>query len=244
MKKIILSLICFTAFACNNINAQCTPNLSGPSGQISPDTIQNLPRSYVGFPYGTDIQLYVAHDTMSLPITDFTIDSVVGLPSGFTYVCNPNNCIFPGASADCIHLSGAAPTIGMIGTYPIIVYVTAHVSIITQHGTKTGYKIDIDSASWAGTQNISNPAKFEVFQNNPNPFNGNTVIDYASPYSGRVDFKVYDMLGQMISNKIVYSKYGMNQITVNSKDLAPGIYMYSLSNGAQTITKRMVVGNK
>ncbi len=249
MNKIILSLVCLLAVACNNINAQCTPNLTGPSGHISPDTTGNLPHATVGLAYGSDIQFFVPADTIYLtqtvPITNFTLTNITGLPPGFSYTSNPTTGVFPGNAASCLHISCASPAAA--GTWPLTVYVTAHVTYllfqIAIPDTIRGYKIVIDSAG-TGIPVISSSTNFEVYQNMPNPVNGVSEIDYYTPASTKVTFKVVNMLGSLVQNKVLEAKTGMNQVYISSKDIAPGIYMYSISNGTQTITKRMVVGNK
>ena len=59
-----------------------------------------------------------------------------------------------------------------------------------------------------------------------------------------MSFNVYNMLGQNVITRSLNAKQGINQIYINSKELAAGVYMYSLNNGTQTITKRMVIGSK
>ncbi len=251
MNKILLIILCACTFACNTITAQCTPNLTGPASHINPDTTINLPICVATIPYTADIQIFVTHDTTYLltavPITDFTLTSVMGLPAGFSYACVPTNCVFPGGTAGCFHISGTA-TDGMAGTYPLTVVMTAHVVYasftIPIADTVRGYRIVIDSASHAGVPTLVGPAKFDVYQNAPNPFNGTTEIDYSSAMSGKVNLKVFNVLGSTVMNRTYDAKTGMNQVFINSKELAPGIYMYSLSNGIQTITKRMIVTAK
>ena len=136
----------------------------------------------------------------------------------------------------------------MAGVYPLTVILNAHaVSLsfpVTVPDTVRGYRIVIDSSQYWGVPTIAGPAKFEVYQNVPNPFNGTTEIDYSSAMSGKVNLKVFNVLGSAVMNRTCDAKTGMNQVFINSKELAPGIYMYSLSNGIQTITKRMIVTAK
>ena len=149
-------------------------------------------------------------------------------------------------AAGCIHLSGPAPTSNMVGTYMLNVFITANVTLFTTFDvpdTIKYYKIIIDAAG-SGIPTVSSPSRFEVFQNVPNPVNGVSEIDYYTPTNAKISFKVVNMLGSIVQNKTFDAKSGMNQIYINSKDIAPGIYMYTISNGTQTFTKRMVVGNR
>ncbi len=254
MKKIVLSLFILLAVACNNSHAQCTPTLTGPVGHIIPDSATNLPHAFATYPYSTDIQLWVPHDTTApivgvVPINYYKITNVTGLPAGFTYVCNPSTCQFPHDAAGCIHVSGTAPTNTMIGTYNLNVFITGNVTLPIVGATDVPdtikyYKIVIDSANWAGIASVPTPTHFEVYQNSPNPVNGVSEIQYFSPVNAKITFKVVNVLGTMIQNKTFEGKTGMNSIYISSRDIAAGVYMYSISNGTQTITKRMVVGNR
>ena len=254
MNKSLLILICLTVFAFNLVVAQCTPNLQSvghATGQVVPDSAQNLPHDTVGVTYDTDIQLWVPNDTTVSNITitwsNYTLTSVVGLPPGFSFTCNPTDSVFPANAASCIHLHGIAPTSNMVGTWPLKVYVTANGTVQSTNlvvpDSITYYNIVIDSvSSGIPTLNIN---RFEVSQNFPNPvFSGNTEIDYSTPVNGKMSFNVYNMLGQPVISRTLIAKQGINRIYISSKELAAGIYMYCINNGTQTITKRMVIGNK
>jgi hypothetical protein len=256
MNKIILGLICFLAIACNNINGQCTPNLTGPSGNIVPDSTVGLPHDTVGQTYSAVIQVFVPADTIyqsqNVPIDSFVLNSINGMPAGFTYSCFPTNCSFPGNSAGCVLITGPTATNTMVGTYPLTIHLTAWVTVIilghpvpyADALTITDFRIIIDSASSAGIAVVSTPKNFEVYQNSPNPVNGVSEIDYYSPANAKITFKVVNVLGSIVQNKVLDAKAGMNQIYISSKDIAVGVYMYTISNGTQTVTKRMVVGNR
>ena len=119
MKKLItLIAVCF-AFSNSSI-AQCVPDtaITHNVPGIYPDSATGLPHSYVGLAYLADIQVKVLTDTVYLgfpaTIDSIKINSVSGLPAGFTYDCTPSNCVFPGGSDACIQLTGAAPNSGMM----------------------------------------------------------------------------------------------------------------------------------
>lgn len=116
---------------------------------IYPDTLVNLPNGYVSAAYGTVIQVRVFTDTMSIAgnvhVTDIEINSVAGMPAGFSYACFPSNCKFPGGGNGCIYLSG---TTALAGTYNLVVNVTLHGKIaniipVSQASQILGYKIHI-----------------------------------------------------------------------------------------------------
>lgn len=81
-----------------------------------------------------------------------------------------------------------------------------------------------------------------LFQNNPNPFNERTAINYT--LSGKVNnasILIFDMQGTLIKS---YNNLSVNKqkIVINSSELIPGMYMYSLLiNGKEIDTKKMIL---
>lgn len=162
MSKRLLCLLVTTSIALSSF-AQCTISSITTPG-IYPDTTINLPAATAGTAYGTDIQVVVFEDTVAAGVTvivsDITINSVVGLPAGFSYNCNPTNCVFPGGGNGCIWLSGN-PTAAQVGTYNLTVNVTLHGVVggfipVSQASTVNGYKIIINPAP-APTPDFSSP---------------------------------------------------------------------------------------
>ncbi|MEO8151339.1 MAG: T9SS type A sorting domain-containing protein [Bacteroidia bacterium] len=150
MKKLFLAFSIIMA-AYQSANAQCTPDGSITEPGIYPDTLTNLPPAFETASYGTSIQIRVLTDTTvsqgNVTVTNITINSVIGMPAGFSYVCNPVNCAFPGGGNGCIYLSGN-PSAGSAGTYNVTVNATLNGLLfgfipVSQAFTKTGYKIVI-----------------------------------------------------------------------------------------------------
>jgi len=71
------------------------------------------------------------------------------------------------------------------------------------------------------TLNVDNNAnshtKYEVFQNEPNPFNSRTVIDFVIPSSEEVTFKFFDISGKLLSEISGEYKAGRNAVTVENQ---------------------------
>jgi hypothetical protein len=86
-----------------------------------------------------------------------------------------------------------------------------------------------------------NGAEFALYQNEPNPFKGNTVIGYDVPQSGPVTLTVFDMTGKILLVKNRDAVKGYNTITVSSKELpALGVMYYRLDANEYSATKKMV----
>jgi hypothetical protein len=91
------------------------------------------------------------------------------------------------------------------------------------------------------------PTQYALFQNMPNPFNPETQIGYDLPQSGHVTLTVYNVMGQVI-RVLVDGDRQAGRYTIRwegndaqGQSVASGIYVYRLTAGAFTTTKRMVL---
>jgi hypothetical protein len=84
-------------------------------------------------------------------------------------------------------------------------------------------------------------AGYDLKQNLPNPFTESTIISYNIPTTEKnASIAIFDLNGRMLTQ---YSNLvGKAQLTINAKELQPGLYIYSLIVGGQEImSKKMVV---
>lgn len=89
--------------------------------------------------------------------------------------------------------------------------------------------------------NVGVPGSFEVYQNYPNPFNPETRIKFALPAAGNVSVKIYNELGQQISEIInADMSAGIHEMNFNASGLASGVYIYKVSSGAWSSSKKML----
>ncbi|MEZ5041744.1 MAG: T9SS type A sorting domain-containing protein [Saprospiraceae bacterium] len=83
---------------------------------------------------------------------------------------------------------------------------------------------------------------FELYQNQPNPFQGETVIGYNLPEAAQVTFTVSDVAGRTLRTIRTEGAKGYNNILINSKDLpAAGVLYYTVSTDNYTATKKMII---
>ena len=93
--------------------------------------------------------------------------------------------------------------------------------------------IDIISG-FLNVQEENFPERFLLKQNFPNPFNGQTTIEYSIPSASNISFKIFDMNGKEIRTlHNGYHKVGNAAIIWDGKDknsqlVASGIYYYSI----------------
>ena len=201
----------------------------------------------VGVPYSQVMSMMVPPDGTdfmypSATIVSIDIVSVDSLAPGLTYVCTPAGCSFPGNTNGCISITGT-PT--MVWNHRVTVNVLAHATIggipFSLPKANTQYRSIIDAAAGIETLDLS---KFDVDQNSPNPFSENTEIRFSSVTTSNIDFKVYNVLGGVVYDSQFKSEKGVNTIKVAANYFAPGVYIYSITNGEKTVTKRMIVANK
>lgn len=106
------------------------------------------------------------------------------------------------------------------------------------------FKYDVNYMSPViGINNINTeiPDKFTLYQNYPNPFNPETLIKFDVPKSGNISFKVYDALGRVIHSLNESKEAGSYEITFKGKDLASGVYYYSIEIDGFKDVKKMVL---
>jgi hypothetical protein len=76
-------------------------------------------------------------------------------------------------------------------------------------------------------------------QNNPNPFNKNTIIRYGIPQGSKGQINIYDQAGKLV--KTLKANAG-GQSQVSGYDLAAGAYTYTLMvDGKITLSKQMLI---
>lgn len=87
----------------------------------------------------------------------------------------------------------------------------------------------------------TSPGAFALEQNYPNPFNAGTMIRFTLPAATNVSLTVYDLLGHEVSVlREGMMGAGTHQVFWDGARLASGMYVYRLTAGDQTLTRRMV----
>ena len=91
------------------------------------------------------------------------------------------------------------------------------------------------------------PTDFALGQNYPNPFNPSTIIPYQIPTSTHVRLEVFNVLGQRLATLVDgVQSAGMQTAQWDGTDEAgravgAGVYIYRLSGGEMTVSRRMVL---
>lgn len=105
----------------------------------------------------------------------------------------------------------------------------------------------IDSMFTSATSSLINPSiptSTSLDQNYPNPFNPETTIKYKLHAAGRVNLKVYDLLGREVAELVnefqQAGEYNYKLSSINYQ-LSSGVYFYSLRTGNFIQSKKMVL---
>ncbi len=246
----------------------------GADHGICPDSTTGIPSGIVNQAYTTTMSIKIPSTTVSggstYNLTHFAVQDVlidltntgnfvplsnIGLsydgsgsntPSGASGISGytmTQHCYWSAPGNGCVVVSGTPNT---VGTFPIKITSQARalalvIYIWSPAPDNFDYKLVITAPASVETLDLT---KFEVEQNAPNPFTGKSEIRFSSVNSNNVDFKVFNLLGSVVYSNSFKADKGANSINIEANTFAPGVYMYSIKNGDQTITKRMIVASK
>jgi len=109
-----------------------------------------------------------------------------------------------------------------------------------------------DSTTSVKPENINVPEKFSLNQNYPNPFNPFTKISFSIAKAGKVSIKIYNAVGQMVS-ELVNKNYDTGNYEAefstksgstsggNSYNLSSGVYFCKMEAGEFVQTIKMIL---
>ena len=92
------------------------------------------------------------------------------------------------------------------------------------------------------TGNNSNPTKYSLYQNFPNPFNPKTKIRFDLPKNSKVKLTVFDILGREVTTLIDnVLEVGSHEVILDGSNLTSGVYFYEIDAGDYREMKKMVL---
>ena len=122
------------------------------------------------------------------------------------------------------------------------------------------FTLDSDGYVYAGTGNgvwrrplseivtsaeedpTSLPLNYLLMQNFPNPFNPSTIIQFQIPKNEFVTLKIYNLLGEEVCSLLSASLLsGFHSVEWDASSTASGVYIYQLTTGRYTATKKMLL---
>jgi hypothetical protein len=269
MKKILL-LFCF-AISHQFLIAQCTPDTDATTWGLHPvpsvdlDGLGAVPETpaYIGSDYSYTFTVVIPSNLEvpavgTIGVTQAVVTSIDGLPSGMIFDdCSSSNCIFPGGTTGCFNISGTPDASNTPGNFPITINVAisgmlgplpsppVEISFPPISSALNPFEFPLDPYAITLNFPVSNSNLLEnelsVSENKPNPFSSTTLIDVDAEKSGDYTFTVTDLLGKEILKEEYSFATGKNTIEFDGANLSNGIYIYSLSSEAGSISNKMLI---
>ncbi|MFA4840058.1 MAG: FlgD immunoglobulin-like domain containing protein, partial [Candidatus Neomarinimicrobiota bacterium] len=110
---------------------------------------------------------------------------------------------------------------------------------------KTMFQITAVFLPFSKVETETQPVRFGLGANYPNPFNSTTVIPFVLEKSAWTTLTIYTMNGQLIrtlsNQRLSYGKYELkwDGTDQSGKPVSSGIYLYRLTSGDRTEMKKM-----
>ncbi len=92
-----------------------------------------------------------------------------------------------------------------------------------------------------GAPTGASQAVLSLAPNYPNPVRGRTNISFNLPKAGAYELTIYNIAGQVVDRQNGMGQAGPNRLFWNAGRLSAGVYLYRLSSGGQSATRKLVV---
>lgn len=271
MKKTILLFLLSICFVGQSQVASCSLDpvfVASNKKGIWPDSVTNFASGVVGQPYSQNLTIKVPKDTNSIigkmcfnrievstntTVANFNLPPGLSLIGGTGVTVTAGTYKFPGNANTCAQISGTPTTPGSYTLeFRVVPFLTASpLSPCSATPNVTGgsgslvapsilkyYIINIQAT--AGVNEQVNNRSFAL-NNYPNPSEGKTTLKFRVGDIAPVQVKVYNLIGSEVISENHTSVTGDNTIELDTKNLQPGIYLYSVKYKNYSETRRMVV---
>lgn len=270
MKKLILSflmLCCLGSVLMAQQTATCKPDASlpdtavgviplpysaaNPKGGISDTACLNTAYDFT-FTLAIPKSITLSGLTLSInSVSIATSGAVKNLPSGLSYTCNPPNCVFKSGEKGCILITGTPNNPINLGQNDLKIdglvnsFLPVPVTFPSDQFAAGNYYLYVrpQGSKACLTSSTQELAATKLRMGNvPNPFTGATQIEVEAEIRGQFDFRVFDLMGRSLYRRPVQISQGINRIPFEANNLAPGLYVFTLTDGLNTISRKMVIG--
>ncbi len=249
MKNLCAILILF--LASNIVIGQCVPDPNAPDTCIiCPTPEQGLNPAYIGVEYEQVFTFNVPDEVEVqgnlFPLYWVRLDSIRYLPEGLYYECVPNDCLFLALTQGCVVVKGIPTENNAEGSYNLVLdacfeSINNLVLCDSVPGDLLDSQYTIDLFSTVATNNLQQEG-FEL-QNTPNPFSGFTQVEIQAPRNTDLEFIVYDLIGNEIHQRNITVNSGINTIEFDGSQLSNGMYIYTIKDGQQKLSNKMIINN-
>ncbi len=268
MKKLKMffasTLVMCLMFIANSANAQCVIVPQDSSG-LDPNWT-DLPCIVQGQAYSEVINLKNFGSVSGITVEWLRVDSITNAPAGISWAMNvpsgnqPNTLL---TNEDgCIAVTGT--TNEPRGDYQLGLYVCVKITLspnplcgeanaLIQQigGIVPGASLPdfsyflrvIESGETcpdslvSNIRELSSVTSLNVF---PNPISNKAVVTFNSTESTKLIARIMDIVGKEVYSENVTVVPGTNRVEIAKGNIAPGVYLFTLSDGKSTATKRVI----
>lgn len=252
----------------NSGTSVCTPSGTLTQPGLSPNS-DSLPSVVNGTQPNTVIQFKnfdtFAFGGQTVTVNSLKIDTLDNLPSGLCWATNKANNTWANQEDGCIKISGTV--CDNPGQYKLNIIVTADIGVPIQTNADAAgleyfvrvinsgdNEVAVDTnqtapfvkhpgySATAGCNSIlNNELSVNSLSIVPNPFNNKAVVSFYSAKSGVMVERVTNMLGSEVYSHKLDVKAGDNTSIIDRNNLPAGVYFYSVTDGKNISTKRIVI---
>jgi hypothetical protein len=208
-------------------------------------------------------QAVAAGDVVSVPVTAANFNEVMG----YQFTMKLNGARFAGIEAGAINVD--ASNVGVLDNGMITMSFASSEAVSVNEGTvlftillnadkaanvsemiavtsdvtaAESYNADLEVGKVSLDVRTAPVASIELFQNEPNPFRGQTTVTFNMPVAAKATLSIYDVTGKVVTVRNIDAVKGMNsEIFTREQVGATGVLYYTLESGDFTATKKMII---
>jgi hypothetical protein len=207
--------------------------------------LRNVPTGITGsfsYPAGNPIRRLMANETGCLEISGTTSDPAGDYKIGIVVCVKINlfaNPLCGPADSLVGQLSALVPNLPNFDFYLRVIEANGTCPDTNLTGTsQSGGVTTVPTANAVGIQELKTVSSFNIY---PNPITSNAVVSFVSSENGKYTAKMVDVMGKEVYTESVLINTGNNKFELNKGNLSAGVYLFTLSDGKSSLTRRVVI---
>jgi hypothetical protein len=216
--------------------------------------LDNVDSKAAGLAPGADGSVYLLKNTgakrselwkfNNFPSADLTLVTTINSPDKFTsFSAHPNGNLYATDSKNLYEINLKKQTVGVLKDHHVNI-AAMEFDFFSEKNTAASGTVSFTSLDGVtGVDGFTGlPAKYELSQNFPNPFNPSTMIKFALPEAAFVKLAVYNALGEVVKTLVNESRNaGEYEINFNAAGLPSGVYFARIEAGSFVSLTKMVL---
>jgi subtilisin-like proprotein convertase family protein len=244
----------FVAVKIGDVNGSVVTNINNPS-------VEGRSNSNVAMTVADAV--VAAGEVVEIPVTAANFSDV----AGFQYTMNLEGASFVGINSGAIEMT--ANNVGVLSNGVVTMSYASNEAVNANEGevlftlvvradkattvsevlsmssdvTKAeSYNSDLKVGNVSLSVRTAPVASIELFQNEPNPWKGQTTVSFNMPVAATATLSVYDVTGKVVTVRNIDAAKGLNSEVFTKEQLGvSGVLYYTLVSGEFTATKKMII---